>query len=260
MKKQTFIILLVTTTFLLFAACGNKTNSAQTVNDSILDISSYQNEVSDTVCISSEKWTISLYYDGHIKSSFDYPLELDRGSWGRDSVTVRSTILSETIKQVDVIKTYNNVPDYNGDNLSVYTLDSNGIFTYDDRALISNSDATHSIYQDSYTCNLSKEKALEFKQRILQILSLESKIETSRFYEPYHSNAEGVMITEYSPINIICDNGSYIECSEKQYEELLSVFEELRQLTDKYNWEKVKDTFVEQTTFPEGAIQIPNLP
>ena len=210
----------------------------------------------------SDEWEISFVYEGHIKSQYDYPTQQQYGGdWGADSVTVTtSSDHINTVNNIEIIKPVNNKLPCN-DNISIYSLNYNGEFSYENKSYEENDQGIHYKYQDSYSIQISKEKAIEYYSKILQILNAQNGIPEESTYEPYHANEDGIMITEYKPFNLVGDSHVFVEITEQQYNDLCSVFEDVRQRTDKYNWEKVNETLT--TNAPQaqnGMIEIPPLP
>ncbi len=282
MMRKSITIVCILSVCLLCGCSNTNVNvssvSQQIGSETVTDASAVNETISNNVIpVANDSWELQFVYAGHIQSSFDYPIEnVGGGMLGEDSVFVSSEHKDYSLIngfQIFPSGTENdkNMLEYKSGK-SVYTLNTDGYFSYRNNYHESETDyGGHTQFQDSYNITLDKEKVAEYYLRALKILNVNEGVSLldENIYEPYHSNPDGIMITEYKPYNLMCKdkkgycNNIVIEIDEQKYQKLLSLFEEIRQLTDKYNWEKLENSKKQsaaESNDNAGYIPIPNLP
>ena len=256
----------------------NPPTSQQMTSEAITEASPVNEVASNGVIpVANDNWELKLIYAGHIQSKYNYPIEnCGGGMWGDDNIPV--TTGSEH-KDYSLINKFQIFPSGNDETSlkyksgkSVYTLNANGYFSYEnDYHELETDNGGYTRFKDSYSIALDKGKATDYYLRALKLMNMNEGVSllNENIYEPYHSNPDGIMVTEYKPFNLMCeDEKGYchniiIEIDGQKYQELLSLFEEIRQLTDKYNWDGLDDSVKQNVTeesHDAGYIPFPDVP
>lgn len=200
---------------------------------------------------------ITLIYSGHIKSDYDYPraaeiisLDVSRGTEFQgcliNDAPINSAASIQFVQSVDDGESL-----FSGYKGSIYTRHDNS-FSYRDTYPEIIEDEYHGYAVcDSFSCEISEDKRQEFVAAVLAIMGNPKEITSEMCYDTKTPNEDGIMTVKYAPFNAAISGesvgesgkvemigaGGIMEISEEQYQEILVLFEKLRQSGDKYNWE-----------------------
>lgn len=201
---------------------------------------------------------ITLLYNGHIKSDYDYPraaevisLDVSRGTEFYSCLTSDTPINSAaSIQFVQSVDEGEGL--FSGYKGSIYTLHNNS-FSYQDTypEFIEDEYRGYAVC-DGFSCEISEDKRQEFVTAVLAIMGNPKEITVDMCYDAKTPNEDGIMTVKYAPFNAtisgesvsesgkvtMIGTGGIMEITEEQYQNILGLFEELRQSGDKYNWEK----------------------